>query len=254
MLTSAQKRPRTCLSNSTAAGQVESVANARTNMAKRLKESWSATDRTNPDIERNLQVIRAMLSLNTEIWERCKLHMEPFTVSEDWATFQRQQFKVVRAGSHFAGELSFSALYETEKKTFNIAPLCICPANIAIFQFEYLPYPNNPRFIDYAALLERALLLHDDVLEPFLVELKKHIEGIQVVLGTIEEWLHERLTVSDFIESSFGVDLTHTFGGSGERKLRTCFVSGSHVAEFQVVKESERMRLTKFLDFISAAP
>eukprot|EP00526_Cylindrotheca_closterium_P019040 CAMPEP_0113615754 /NCGR_PEP_ID=MMETSP0017_2-20120614/7873_1 /TAXON_ID=2856 /ORGANISM="Cylindrotheca closterium" /LENGTH=223 /DNA_ID=CAMNT_0000525019 /DNA_START=757 /DNA_END=1428 /DNA_ORIENTATION=+ /assembly_acc=CAM_ASM_000147 len=223
-------------------------------MAKRLKESWSATDRTNPDIERNLQVIRAMLSLNTEIWERCKLHMEPFTVSEKWATFQRQQFKVVRAGSHFAGELSFSALYETEKKTFNIAPLCICPTNLAIFQFEYLPYPNNPRFIDYAALLERALLLHDDVLEPFLVELKKHIEGIQVVLGTIEEWLHERLTVSDFIESSFGVDLTHTFGGSGERKLRTCFVSGSHVAEFQVVKESERMRLTKFLDFISAAP
>lgn len=252
MMTPTNKRPRTCLSGTTAAGQLDSVSNARNKMAKRLKESWSPTDRTNPDIERNLQVIRAILALNCEIWERCKLHMEPFTISEDWATFQRQQFKIIRAGSHFAGELSFSALYETEKKTFNIAPLCICPTIIAIFQFEYLPYPNNPRFIDFEAFLERALLLHDDVLEPFLVELKAHIESIQIVLGTIEEWLNERLVVSDFIESSFGVDLTHTFGGSGERKLRTCRVSGSHVAEFHVVKESERMRLTKFLDFISA--
>lgn len=224
-------------------------------MAKRLKASWSSADRANnPEMERNLQITRAMLAINNEIWNRCKNHMlEP--TFDNYAIFQRPQFQLVRASGNFTGEITFSAVYETERETFNIAPLCTCPPNLAIFQFEYLPsYNHHTRFIDFEALLERALLLHDDVLEPFLVELKKHIETIQVALGTIEEWLQERMMVNDFIESSFGVDLSNTFGGSGgEQHLGTFRVSDSHAAEFQVVEESERIRLTNFLDFISVA-
>jgi len=44
---------------------------------------------------------------------------------------------------------------------------------------------------DYDHFLETSLLLCEDVLIPFLLKLKTHLEEIQVFLGIIESWLME---------------------------------------------------------------
>ena len=50
-------------------------------------------------------------------------------------------------------------------------------------------------------------MLHDDILEPFLVKLKDRVESIHVLLGEMETWLSEAQMKMDFIESTFGMKL-----------------------------------------------
>ena len=49
-----------------------------------------------------------------------------------------------------------------------------------------------------------AVVLHDDVLEQFLVKLKQHLESIQVCLGKIESWLLEPKSNIKFLGETFG--------------------------------------------------
>jgi hypothetical protein len=51
------------------------------------------------------------------------------------------------------------------------------------------------------------MVLHDNVLEPFLVKLKQHLELIQVCLGEIESWLLEPKSNIQFLEETFGKKL-----------------------------------------------
>jgi hypothetical protein len=44
-------------------------------------------------------------------------------------------------------------------------------------------------FIDFEGFFERALLLHETVLEQFLPKLKEHLMSIQVCLGEIDSWV-----------------------------------------------------------------
>ena len=49
--------------------------------------------------------------------------------------------------------------------------------------------------------------MHDEILQPFLDNLKKHLEDIQVCLGKIEEWLREPEYTKNFIEATFNKQL-----------------------------------------------
>ena len=64
-------------------------------------------------------------------------------------------------------------------------------------------------------------MLHDDVLEPFLVKLKCHIQSIHVCLGKIESWLVEPKDSISFLEDTFETKLS-TDEGAGEILLKSC--------------------------------
>ena len=64
---------------------------------------------------------------------------------------------------------------------------------------QYKAEPLNT-FIDYDAFFQRALMLHEDVLEPFLAKLKHHIQSIHVCMGGIESWLLEPKRNIEFLE------------------------------------------------------
>ena len=74
---------------------------------------------------------------------------------------------------------------------------------IDLFVVKYQAAPYQA-FVDYDALFKTAIVLHDDVLEPFLVKLKQHLESIQVCLGEIESWLLEPKSNIQFLEKTFG--------------------------------------------------
>jgi hypothetical protein len=71
-----------------------------------------------------------------------------------------------------------------------MTPLSKLPAGI-----DDIFVPNRKpigKFIDFEALFEKSLILHDDVLGPFLEILKEHLlSSVQVCLGEIETWLME---------------------------------------------------------------
>ena len=77
---------------------------------------------------------------------------------------------------------------------------------IDLFVVKYQAAPYQA-FVDYDALFKTAIVLHDDVLEPFLVKLKQHLESIQVCLGEIESWLLEPKSNIQFLEKTFGTKL-----------------------------------------------
>jgi hypothetical protein len=58
-------------------------------------------------------------------------------------------------------------------------------------------------FPDYECFLERSLVLHGDVLALFLVELKEHLELVQVFLGKIEAWMMEPIEHIKFLDETF---------------------------------------------------
>mmetsp|Transcript_29111 Transcript_29111/g.70300 ORF Transcript_29111/g.70300 Transcript_29111/m.70300 type:complete len:107 (-) Transcript_29111:296-616(-) len=92
----------------------------------------------------------------------------------------------------------------------------------------------------------------EDVLMPFLVALKKHLESVQVLLGEIEDWIMEHRATLEFIEATFDVSLLDWEWDSYQKQLKTCQDNSVCSISFSISKESERTRLVKFLDFVSS--
>jgi hypothetical protein len=71
------------------------------------------------------------------------------------------------------------------RKITGIKPLTELPANLRnVFVVQYKAEPLNT-FIDYGAFFQSALMLHEDVLKPFLAKLKHLIQSIHVCLGVL---------------------------------------------------------------------
>lgn len=237
---------------------LESMEEARTNMAKKLKQSLTPLETTaaEADIKHSIELVRAILTVNGEIWERCKTAfvrrpIVPNTTSK--AYFRRRQFETVEAT---ASGRSVTFLLEvcSAEEAFSVQELCTIPENLAILQPQYLEAPSGSLtpFIDFEALLERSLLLHEDVLKTFLVALKKHLEMVQVRLGEIENWLMETKTLTDYVDDAFNVSLDELVKTTphGICTLGNYDIYGRLQFTFHISKESERKRLTKLLDFI----
>lgn len=91
--------------------------------------------------------------------------------------------------------------------TFDLSLLKQLPAALGILQ------PINQTkllvfFIDYELIVQRAIgAFHEDVLHPFLAQLKRHLETIQVCLGEVDSWLLDAETYMRFLETTFGKKL-----------------------------------------------
>ena len=162
----------------------------------------------NSDIEQNFREVRALLNINAEIFTRCMDSVEKgFTGTN--AVFARSGYDVVKVRqcpTNAALTELITGQIRTQK-SFSMNTLSEVPAGlIDLFVVKYQAAPYQA-FVDYDALFKTAIVLHDDVLEPFLVKLKQHLESIQVCLGEIESWLLEPKSNIQFLDKTFGTKL-----------------------------------------------
>ena len=187
---------------------MEYANHIREEAGKRFNKSIKKKN-VNLDIEQNIREIRALLKINDEIFERC--------MSAEWThvkyiktlvTFTRYGFDVVKVRPSGTGtSTQFITEPECSKKEFDMTSLSDLPTGIDnLFVVKYQAEPFT-MFIDFKAFFECAIMLNDEILEPFLAKLKCHIESIHVCLGEVESWLLEPKSNIDFIEETFGEGL-----------------------------------------------
>ncbi|KAL9191269.1 hypothetical protein ACHAXT_000975 [Thalassiosira profunda] len=270
------------------------IDQVREKAGNRLK---SKKKNVNYDIEQNVREIRAILATNGEIFDRCSGSMNELDVEDLEANCYCVSFTRV-------GFNNVKIYYDEDE---DVTRVITCPVHSEqSFDMKALLGPPDgisdiiivkqmakfDAFVDYELLFERALLLHEDVLEPVLAKIKDRLMSVQVCLGKIEGWVIEPQTVTNFLEESFGKKLecgedemtycecpegSHckddlcgscgigferhgryysysscAFMCNGFKVLKECDTAdGRHDMAFNVVKESERQRLTKFLEFLA---
>jgi len=190
---------------------LELAANAREAAGKRLGKSITGGDDggvrhdvDDCDVERNIREVHAILLTNGEIFDRCMRHVKESGAG--WSKFARYSFDT--AETHTVDSTtSFVTYPEESEKAFDTRPLMELPAGLNeffLFKRKAAPYAM---FVDYDLFFENSLILHDDVLGPFLVRLKDHLMSVQVCLGSIEAWLMEPMKNINYLEDIFGVTL-----------------------------------------------
>lgn len=187
----------------------------------------------NYDIAQNIREIRAILSTNNEIFDRVMDYKKwgPHHYPEGTEIFTRISFDVVETFQVVLNSKKtvtrFVTYPERSSKTIDTKVLSDLPANLLDI---FAPVQKSGRysaFVDYESYFEKSLILHDDVLEPFLAHLKVHLMSVQICLGEIETWVVEPRRNIDFLETTFGKDVK--MPGEDEDLERECACpSGTH--------------------------
>jgi hypothetical protein len=162
------------------------------------------------DLDHLVRTTRAILAMNNEIWMRCKqARQTEKTLTQTFmegAIFQRIAFQTIEITSSNSqpGTLGFMTTAELKHNDFGLSPPI--PQELTDIISLKREGPNSI-FPDYDLFFGRSLLLHEDVLMPFLLRLKIHLEWIQVFLGQIDAWLMEPVLYVEFIKEVFDKEL-----------------------------------------------
>lgn len=238
---------------------LEQVSKVREGGAKRFA---SGKKNVNLDIEQNVREIRALLTTNREILERCsesvcdriRYRYGYGNSSTRTRTFKRAAYNEVYVGGDGCGSVDICTEEVETQKDFELTALQELPKSIGgLFVEKKMSGPNAMDAIDYGALFETSLMLDDEVLEPFLAKLKDHLMNVQVCLGRIDEWVMQPHEISRFLEETFQVklaDLSHNYR-YGKKLLKTYNDGGTYSKTFCMSDENSRKKLKKFLLFIS---
>lgn len=210
----------------------------------------------NYDVEQNVREIRALLKINAEIFDRCMSSASSYSDGKS-ARFARYGFDVVKVRQQNE-KTQFITEHEHSEQTFDMKLLSELPAgidNIFVPKNRDAPFDG---FVDYDAFFQDAVMLHDDVLGPFLAKLKIHLESIQVCLGKIETWLNEPNSNIEFLETTFGKKLKMPTADDFNKEckkfhiLKSCNESGTFVKTFEIAKKNDQTKLEKFLEFMAS--
>ena len=201
------------------ADPLEHISQTRESAAERFKSRKKKNQpEPNYDVEQNVREIRAILAMNREIFDRCIGSMVVLGgAPEDWwkqdypyISFNRVSFDSVRTLHADAAEAGAEAAvtkfvtYKTHSElSIDMGALMGAPVELEeIIVMKHMSRPH-PMFIDCNLVFEKALLLHEDVLEPVLVKIKDWLMSIQVCLGKIDTWVMEPQTIIAFLEEAF---------------------------------------------------
>lgn len=145
------------------------------------------------DLDVAMKTVRALIVTNEEIWNRCgryfchgnKFKLEIFdrVNVDNKSECGRAQVEVVSTETH---------------ESFRELPACL-----KLFE----PKRNELGFIDFEKFFNRSLILHEDVLLPFLTNMKEHLEKVQLCLGEVDEWAMENYNNIKFIETTFSISM-----------------------------------------------
>jgi hypothetical protein len=165
-----------------------------------ISKAWQAalsklqTSSTDDGVELNqiFHATQAQIASNQETWDRCRRVVS--APSSDTMTFTRfggfpKVSAVMRSAEHPSSLiLQFEIPAEYSTKEFGFPdPLPKDLQNMLVFAVR-----EDDVFPDYKRLLEAStLLLQHNLLIPFLVKLKAHLDHMQVYLARIEAWIVE---------------------------------------------------------------
>ncbi len=204
--------------------QSEIISLARQRVIKHLIQ-YEASD-YNGDLDFTICAVKALVATNHEIFNRIMGSLSYDGING--TVFSRcgfERVKVRKVGS----KTQFATFAEYSTMTFDLSLLKRLPAALNILQPVYqakmLGY-----FIDYELIVQSALgALHEDVLLPFLGQLKRHLESIQVCLGEVDSWLLDAETNLRFINSTFAKKLENLGDSTVYASLTPgdCFVAGT---------------------------
>ncbi|KAL3797980.1 hypothetical protein HJC23_013218 [Cyclotella cryptica] len=147
--------------------------------------------------------IRALIVTNREILDRCMESKADLCDPRYGFACNRKVFNDVKC-RNISGYTEFLVFPEDKQKTFDITPLARLSGGLDFLQPTFVS-----GCIDFNALFETSLLLHDDIVLPYLVKLKEHLELVQVCLGMVDEWLMESRDNKNFLEDIFSTKLDY---------------------------------------------
>lgn len=213
------------------------------------------------DIEQNLRSVRELLKSNKISWERCQVSLYGKKAdNKHMRSFKRVGFvTIVASTSTKDNKMTFTSVAEESKKSFDMATLEILPGKLGgIFEVKYTKFG----FIDYESFLEKALLLHEDVLGPFLAKLDDHLTIVQDILDEVDSWLSEPANDSTFIRNTFNLgDYSKLMMPKTKEEIRlqnTIVLKEYEILDdfqvtgsFNIKFNRDRTMLMKLLEFIS---
>lgn len=236
-------------------GPLECINHIREEAGKRFVAPGNV-ENVNYDIEQNFREIRALLKINAEIFSRCMQSSIGQCRGGESVTFTRFGYDAVKVRQTTPTLTYVVTRQRRSQRTFDMTSLSTLPADLSgIFAVKYQSSPFES-FIDHDAFFDTAVMLHDDVLEPFLVKLKHHLESIHVCLGGIETWLVESTANIHFLEETFGKKLEispRCIRGVEKPKyqlLKAYRETGKFEKTFKVANASDQQKLKKFLEFM----
>lgn len=153
------------------------------------------------DLDIAIKTIEAILVTNEEIFHRCQELL--LNENEHYAEnqlFAKYAFKEVKVWAFNPTITQVVVFTDREEAWFNLRPLLNLPDGLNMFH----PQREKSGFINFRALLQMSLMLHDDMLLPFLAKLRDHLESVQVCLGNIDSWLMETAHSIEYLETKFG--------------------------------------------------
>ena len=189
----------------------EFLSTARERAQKSLKSLSEGDDEplALQDLPYLLQTTKALISFNISIWERCQENR--IGMHGGLLSFSRVSISQIRTQQVDATTTTFYIPTTVTSKDFGAPPPV--PKELADFLSVPILSENEDESTtgsssfagipDYEAYLDRAALLRDEALLPFLVKLKDHLESVHVFLGNIEAWLMEPHCNARFLEDIF---------------------------------------------------
>ncbi|CAJ1952901.1 unnamed protein product [Cylindrotheca closterium] len=246
-----------------AATQIQAVARGRIVRNKAMKQSeqkavmdtrtkagqtiMNEEEEGKESIEDNIRSVRELLKKKQATWERC----QKGRIGEkdgSTQTFIRTGFMTVHTKTENR-KVQFTSRAEKSEKSYDMQALEVLPGKLeGIFEVHY----DEFGFVNYEGFLEKSLLLHERVLQPFLLKLKGHLERVNVLLAEIDAWLAEPQADLAFLKKIFGLDekltITTETTTLKECELEDDFqVNGS----FNIQTSRDQKMLGKLLVFIS---
>ena len=228
------------------------------------------------DLPMKIRLVRALLTTNEEIWDRCcrrtaqqrgrrlpkdakgrayavrliyrHVSVEP-TISRYEAENTCRERKTGGESNACNSVFKVKASYQKLTLGEDIRTVSLPEELASIF-----PVPiADDGFPNYGRYLELALLLSEDVLSPFLDHLRRHLEAVQVALGKVEAWQQEVEEVVSFLTTAFAIDqiadpakknCSNDYGGC--RRIHddkeVCLVCGQEYSEHNMTRYSREDR------------
>ncbi|KAL7543367.1 hypothetical protein ACHAWF_007376 [Thalassiosira exigua] len=181
------------------------------------------TDPVYCDIEQNVREIGAILKTNTEIFDWCMSNMTTgWTLGEDSTSFTRYSLASVQ--TYLIGSSTqFITFPDRTEWSFNTKPLSKLPPDIDDLIVSKGKGGRFSTFIDYESFFETSLILHEEVLGPFLAKLKDHLITVQICLRKIDMWVMEAQSNIDFLEEMFDIQMERPSSDSSDlEKVCSC--------------------------------
>lgn len=154
-----------------------------------------------------LRSTRALIAMNASIWDRCQDHRS--ATLDGILPFSRVSIPRVKTQVDSLSTRTTTFRIETTVTSMDFGSLPPVPKELSNLFSVPMMLPSRTtngqplEFPDYASFLDRATLLRDEALVPFLVQLKDHLESVHVFLGTIEAWIMEPMGQVHFLEDVF---------------------------------------------------